>query len=98
MPKIASHARILDAGSDVVHEIDFVQCCHCGAHHPYRSTLDAHLRGEHRLNWCARCGAPCCRGCQSCVPLEQQLANVEAGRLATHERPALIAVPRAITE
>lgn len=94
MPKIASHARILDAGSDVVHEIDFVQCRHCGAHHPYRSTLDAHLRGEKRLNWCARCAAPCCLACTECVPIDQQLANLEAGRHVLAPRPVFVAVPR----
>ncbi len=94
MPKIASQARIYDAGSGRVEEIDFVQCCHCGAHHPFRSTLDAHLRGEQRLGFCQRCNAPRCLTCSECVPLDAQLANVEAGKWHAAPRSVSIAVPR----
>ena len=93
MPKIASHARILDAVGGVVQEIDFVMCCHCGAHHAYRSTLDAHLRGEQRLGFCQRCNAPRCLTCAECVPLDAQLANVEAGRHHAAPRPVSIVLP-----
>ena len=94
MPRIASVARIFGGVNGRVDEIDFVQCCHCGAHHPYRSTLDAHLRGEKRLGFCSCCNAPTCLSCTECVPLDAQLANVEAGRWHAAPRNVSIVVPR----
>ena len=93
MPKIASEARILDAGCDTVQRIDYVACCHCGRQHAYRSTLDAHLRGEQRLGFCMRCGAPRCLTCETCVPLDRQLENIEAGRHALDVSRVSLVIP-----
>lgn len=60
-------------------QVDTVQCVHCGRHWVWeRAVLEA-MKGE--LGFCQRCGGITCgAACQACVPQEQQLENIEAGR------------------
>ena len=66
--------------SDATSDRDTVQCVHCGRHWIWdRAILEA-LKGD--LGFCQRCnGITCGKECQACVPQEQMLDNIEAGRL-----------------
>lgn len=76
---------------------DYVHCCHCQRAWPVASVVDGHLRGNKVLGWCAKCARPCCPTCAAqCVPIEQQLANVEAGLPELTERPAFSFISRQI--
>ena len=72
-----------DIDSGVETESQTVQCVHCGRHWLYtRAVLEA-IKGG--LGFCARCdGITCGEKCQKCVPAEQQLENMEAGRDILH--------------
>lgn len=83
------HCRSVLISSDLERDratvTEMWQCCHCGAHHPEQSNTGK-LRG-----WCTNCNARFCGPlCETCVPLEQLLANLEAGlpfHLARRQRP-----------
>jgi len=85
----AGRIQILDPGADrPLAELPTLQCVHCGRHF--------HLRpGSGRVRgYCARCNGPICGpGCAECVPAEQQIENLEAGR-PLHFRPVRVAVQR----
>lgn len=78
------HVLITDENDKVLLEADTVQCVHCGQHW-YPQPGSKKVRG-----FCSRCNGPICGPkCQYCVPIEQQLANMEAG-LSAIETPRLI--------
>jgi len=59
---------------------DTVQCVHCGQHWVWEKAILSAIQGG--LGFCTRCnGITCGDACQACVPQEQQLENIEAGRL-----------------
>jgi len=92
MPRI--HSVGLIEGREIA---DFVHCCHCQRAWPVRAAIDSHLRGEKSLGWCGKCARPCCPACEArCVPVEQMLTNIEAGRDELAERPAFSFIPRQI--
>ena len=75
---------------DYVKQTDTVCCVHCGAHWLWeRAVIEAVAGG---LGFCARCnGITCGKGCQTCVPMEQMLTNMEAGREDYREfRPIVV--------
>lgn len=61
-------------------QVDFVACVHCGRHWPLGQALIDKAAGRVDFGHCARCGGIHCPGCAECVPAEQQLENLEAGR------------------
>lgn len=66
--------------------VDLVACVHCGRHWPLGKALQDHAAGVVKFGFCARCNGICCPGdrCAACVPAEQQLENLEAGRPELH--------------
>lgn len=98
---------IASPGSDrPLHEQDTLQCVHCGAHFPRRpprllaktlSPLEAHFleqQGRIVRGFCLNCDGPICGpGCAACIPEEQMLENIEAGRPTDH-KPIRVNVPR----
>lgn len=76
----ASQATITDPDLSHALEIEFFQCCHCGAHHAARASIEALIRNPTALGYCARCDGVHCPGCSTCVPVERQLENIESGR------------------
>lgn len=82
---------ITDPGSDKPFlEVPTRQCVHCGMHFPGYPD-----RGTKR-GYCFNCHGPICGpGCAECIPIEQWLDNVEAGR-APNFRPIQAAVPRSV--
>jgi hypothetical protein len=59
-------------------EADTLQCVHCGAHFRL-APGSGNVRGF--CGFCMRCNGPICGPrCRRCVPMEQQLENMEAGR------------------
>lgn len=72
---------------------DTVQCCHCQRHWVY-------VPGSGRKRgFCLKCNGITCGepACDACVPVEQRLENIEAGRDPLAERPLLIPVTRSIS-
>ena len=67
-------------------------CCHCG-----RVWIPKPGSGITR-GFCTRCGARTCGdpACDVCVPLEQQLLNLEHGRHILTPAPVCVAIPRKI--
>ncbi len=66
------HGQLLRNG---VAHADTRQCCHCGRHFVYRKG-SGKIRG-----WCGTCNDVFCGPqCEKCVPMEQQLDNMSAGR------------------
>ena len=66
-----------DGGAET--QLDTVRCVHCGRHHVYLQAVLQAIRGG--LGFCPRCnGITCGEKCEACVPAEQQLENMEAGR------------------
>lgn len=67
---------ITDPGADKpVLEVKTLQCVHCLAHW-VPEPGSGRVRG-----WCRNCMGPVCGpGCAKCVPAEQMLENIEAGR------------------
>lgn len=67
---------VVDPGMDrPLSETPTMQCVHCGRHFAV-CPGSGKTRG-----WCMRCNGPICGpGCAACVPMEQQLANLERGR------------------
>ena len=73
-------------GSPVV-EIPTITCCHCG-----RVWQWIPGSGRNR-GFCLKCNAFFCGPqCQACVPQEQQLENLEAGRPVDY-RPVKVLIP-----
>lgn len=69
-------------------EGETLSCCHCGKHWEVRkgSGID---RG-----FCQNCmGYVCGPNCYDCIPVEQRLANIEAGRPILTPRTPSILVP-----
>lgn len=66
--------------SDEVFSEKTVQCCHCGKHIIIRDAFAQAIKGK--LGYCGRCNHITCGSpeCQNCVPQEQQIENIEAGR------------------
>ena len=65
-------------------EFETVQCVHCGGAFVLQPG-SGKIRG-----WCHNCnGFVCGPGCAACVPTEQLLENLEAGKPALH-KPAII--------
>ena len=78
-------------GSDKSTTQDTVRCCHCGKQWVW-------MKGSgRRRGFCLRCNGVTCGGtqCDGCVPLEQQLDNIESGRRLDY-RPIIAAVPRSV--
>lgn len=74
-------------------EADTLQCVHCGMHWMV-------VKGSgRRRGFCTRCAGPTCgqHACDECVPMEQQLENIEAGRDQFH-RPTRLWIPKSIGE
>jgi hypothetical protein len=78
---------IADPGADrPIAEAATIQCVHCGRHWVARPG-SGRIRG-----FCLRCHGPICGpGCAECVPIEQQLDNLEAGRPILH-RPIVLSI------
>jgi len=75
-------------------QADYVQCVHC--QHPFLYTRGSgNVRG-----WCIRCnGMFCGPECETCVPAEQLMKNLEAGmdfEQAKRHRPIKVSVPCAV--
>ena len=83
----AGEITIVDPGGDrPLGVAPTLQCVHCGAHFTPQPG-SGRVRG-----FCTRCHGPVCGpGCAQCVPHEQQLENLEAGRDRLAPRP--LAVP-----
>lgn len=81
---------ISDPGSDTpILEAKTLQCCHCGGHWIPRPGSGT-VRG-----FCTQCNGPVCGpDCAGkCVPVEQMLENIEAGRELDF-RPTVVNVPK----
>lgn len=67
---------VADPGSDKpIMEAKTLQCVHCGGHWIPRPGSGT-VRG-----FCMNCNGPICGpGCAACIPTEQLLENIEAGR------------------
>lgn len=80
MPRLnkteAGLITVSDPGADrPIAEAKTLQCAHCGGHWVPRPG-SGRVRG-----WCQNCQGPVCGpGCAACVPEEQLLENIEAGR------------------
>lgn len=76
MPRESGYLVVMDPGSDKpILETATVQCVHCGGHWVPQPG-SGRVRG-----FCGRCNGPICGPCcQSCVPTEQLLENLERGR------------------
>ena len=81
MPKADGELHTMPWDSDKAKVEKTVQCVHCGAHHVVKEAFERAILGT--LGFCSRCkGITCGRAmCEVCVPAEQQLENMEAGRL-----------------
>lgn len=87
----AGRIVVADPGADkALLEAGTVQCVHCGGHFVRRPGSGT-VRG-----FCMNCnGFVCGPGCEACVPTEQLLENIEAGRPLAF-RPILASVPRSL--
>ena len=81
----AGRFTFFDPGSDKpVLEVGTLSCAHCGGQWIPRPGSGI-VRG-----FCQRCnGYICGPGCEACVPLDQYLSNLEAGR-DPHFRPIIV--------
>lgn len=77
-------------------EIDTRMCVHCGLHYTINpgiwtpsSYLEEETRVRTRRGFCTNCNGPTCGAekCGVCIPLEQQVDNLTAGRHIRAERP-----------
>lgn len=91
MSKSAGELTILDPGSDKPLLVtSTLQCVHCGQHWTPQPG-SGKVRG-----FCRNCMGPVCGpGCAECVPQEQLVENLEAGRPLDF-KPTRIFVPRSI--
>lgn len=74
-------------------QLEMVACCHCGKYHPMRGAAMLLAGGVRVLDYCSRCDGVHCPSCVQCVPVEQRLENIEAGRPLLASRPTSILVP-----
>ncbi len=66
---------IIASGPNGTFEADTQQCVHCGGH------WQVSPGSGKRRGYCGRCkGHFCSPKCSKCVPMEQMLENMEAGR------------------
>ena len=81
---------IADPGSDIpLLEEKTYQCVHCDCHFSVRKG------GGVARGYCTRCaGFICGPACEKCIPVEQMLENIEAGRPLDAEKPTMISVPK----
>lgn len=78
----AGQLVILDPGADKpLLEAATLQCVHCGGHWIV-------VPGSKRVRgYCMNCNGPICGpDCQTCVPVEQLLENMERGKPPTFRR------------
>lgn len=69
-------------------ELPTLRCVHCGGHWAPRPGSGT-VRG-----FCQNCMGPVCGpGCAACIPAEQLLENIEAGRPIV-ERPVIVPTRR----
>jgi hypothetical protein len=93
MSLLTPHGYSIECWPDgQVIELNLYTCCHCQRvwEAPTRS-----LGGEMAGGFCGRCCGYICRDprCGECVPWEQRLENVEAGRLFLAPRLTAVSVP-----
>ena len=71
-----------------IEELDTCQCCHCGAHFAIKPGSGK------RRGFCLSCGKVTCgrEMCDPCVPMMQQIENVEQGHDRFH-KPIKVNVP-----
>ena len=88
MRRQAGEITISDPGSDKPLSTEAtLQCVHCGRHFRLQPG-SGRVRG-----FCSRCNGPVCGpDCAECVPAEQQLENMEAGRPILTTRPLIVPV------
>ncbi len=80
----------IQTGLDEIIEEDTLQCVHCGMHWQVKPG-SGNVRG-----FCGKCSGPICGPkCLECVPIEQGLENLEAGRLQK-ECDGKVSVPAGI--
>ena len=94
MPKSDGELITQPWDSDRARTEKTVQCVHCGAHHVVKEAFERAVLGK--LGFCARCNGITCGKdlCNECVPMEQQLENMEAGRLDVRTyRPIRVSFP-----
>lgn len=95
----AGRVIISDPGSDKpIAEYGMIQCCHCGGQFPAPrfGTSEEDKRSRVGRGFCQNCnGYICGAGCLECVPTEQYLENIEAGR-PDNFKPIVASVPRSI--
>ena len=74
---------------------EFCACVHCQRIWHVGTAIGDMLAQKVEFGFCAKCNGITCPNekCQTCVPVEQWLENVEAGRAETF-RPTRIAVPQ----
>ena len=88
MPREDGTIIITPHDSDRTVMVKTVQCRHCGRHWQW-------IKGSgKRRGYCTRCGGITCGSskCDPCVPHEQQLENVEKGKMIGF-RPVVVNVP-----
>lgn len=67
-------------------------CCHCGG-------VEVERKGSGtKRGFCLLCGAKTCGSpaCDSCIPIERQLENLEAHRPILTPAPVCVSVPRSL--
>ncbi len=73
-------------GQGITIEANTLQCVHCGCHWQMKPG-SGNVRG-----FCFKCNGPICGPkCVKCVPIEQQLENIEKGNSQEH-RPIIVSV------
>ena len=85
-----------DADGTVVQEMYLYWCCHCQRN--WEAPLLS-FGGKLAGGFCGKCVGFYCRNpaCAECIPWEQRLENVEAGRPLLTPRPVCVAVPPEIS-
>lgn len=73
--------------------LEYLSCCHCGKLHPTAGAVALLSSGFPCVVYCPKCDGIRCPECEACVPLGQQLDNIEAGRHVLAPRPTQILVP-----
>lgn len=92
MPRTSATLILFDPDAPREQQLEFIRCCHCGKHHPARGAVGLLLAGVPALGYCSRCDGVHCPQCVACVPVEQRLDNLEAGRAVDAARPVQILV------
>lgn len=91
----AGRVTLIDPGSDKpILEFGMVSCVHCGGQFPQPKFGTSPQEKATRVGrgYCQNCnGYVCGKSCAECVPLEQYLENMEAGR-PDNFRPVVVPV------